>query len=65
MVTTETITVPAGTFNCKVFEGLDGEAKVKYWMILDKPGVYAKIIREDVDPFDELEYSIIELEEIK
>lgn len=65
MVTTETITVPAGEFNCKVFEGFDGDAKVKYWMILDKPGVYAKIIREDLDYFDELEYSIIELEEIK
>jgi hypothetical protein len=65
LVTTENITVPAGTFNCKVFEGLDGEARVKYWMILDKPGVYARIIREDLDPFDNLEYSIVELEEIK
>ena len=65
IVKTETITVPAGTFNCKVIEGLDGDTKIKYWMILDKPGIYAKIIREEVDPFDEVEYLIIELEEIK
>ena len=65
MVATETIEVPAGTFNCKVFEGFDGDAKIKYWMILDKPGVYAKVIREDVSHFDELQYSISELEEIK
>ncbi|RYM34002.1 hypothetical protein ERX46_08530 [Brumimicrobium glaciale] len=65
MATTESITVPAGEFNCKVFEGFDGEAKVKYWMILDKPGIYAKIIREEIGHFDELEYSIIELVEIK
>ena len=65
LVTTETITVPAGEFNCKVFEGFDGETKIKYWMIIDKPGVYAKIIREGLNPFEELEYSIIELEEIK
>ena len=48
-----------------VIEGLDGDTKIKYWMILDKPGIYAKIIREEVDPFDEVEYLIIELEEIK
>lgn len=65
IVKSETITVPAGTFNCKVIEGLNGEIKVKYWMILNKPGVYAKIISEELSVFDELEYSIIELEEIK
>ena len=65
LVTTETITVNAGTFNCKVIEGFYDDSKVKYWMILDKPGVYAKIIREDIDLFDKVDYSIIELEEIK
>lgn len=65
MVKTEDITVSAGTFNCQVFEGFEEDAKIKYWMIIDKPGVYAKIIREDVDPFDEVDYIIIELEEIK
>lgn len=65
LVTTETIKVPAGEFKCKIFEGFDGDAKVKYWMIIDKPGIYAKIIREDIGLFDKVEYSIIELEEIK
>lgn len=65
LVTTETIKVPAGQFKCKIFEGFDGDAKVKYWMIIDKPGIYAKIIREDIGLFDKVEYSIIELEEIK
>lgn len=65
LVTTETIKVPAGEFECTVFEGFDDDAKVKYWMIIDKPGIYAKIIREDIGLFDKVEYSIIELEEIK
>ena len=65
LATTETITVPAGTFNCKVIEGFYDDAKVKYWMIIDKPGIYAKIIREDIGLFDKVEYSIIELEDIK
>jgi hypothetical protein len=60
----ETVTVPAGTFECSVFEGFDGFDKVKYWMINDKPGVYAKIIKEQIDPFGKLEYSIQELEKI-
>tara|TARA_R110002111_G_scaffold27081_1_gene58249 strand:- start:4941 stop:6125 length:1185 start_codon:yes stop_codon:yes gene_type:complete len=65
LVSTETIKVAAGEFKCKIFEGFDGDAKVKYWMIIDKPGIYAKIIREDIGLFDKVEYSIIELEEIK
>lgn len=65
LVTTETITVPAGTFKCKVMEGFFDDSKVKYWMIIDKPGIYAKIIREEIGLFDKIEYSIIELEEIK
>jgi len=61
----ETVTVPAGTFKCTVVEGFDSETKVKYWMINDLPGVYAKIIEEKTDPFGELEYKLFELEEIK
>lgn len=61
----ETITVPAGTFECTVIIALDYDKKYKYWMINDKPGVYAKIITEGVSVFDELEYSVVELEEIK
>ncbi|NOX48423.1 MAG: hypothetical protein GXO89_15740 [Chlorobi bacterium] len=62
---TETITVPAGTFECTLIEGIDGEDKVKFWMINDKPGVYARTIRETEVPFGELEYNLIELEGIK
>jgi hypothetical protein len=62
---TQTIEVAAGTFECTVIEGVDGEDKVKFWMINDKPGVYARIIRESEDPFGELEYTLTELEEIK
>jgi len=61
----ETLTVAAGTFNCTVVEGFDGDAKVKYWMITDMPGIYAKIIREETDPFGKLEYKLYELEEIR
>jgi len=57
----ESVTVPAGTFMCTVVEGFDGEKKVKLWMINDKPGVYAKIIREEKDVFDHLDYSVQEL----
>ncbi len=62
---TEKITVPAGTFNCTVIEGIDGEDKVKYWMINDKPGIYAKTIVEKFDPFGKLEYFVTVLEKIK
>lgn len=61
----ETITVPAGTFECTVVIALDYDKKYKYWMINDKPGVYAKTIMEGVSVFDELEYTVIELEEIQ
>ncbi len=50
---TEEITVPAGTFTCTVVEGMDGDTKVKYWMINDKPGIFARIVRETPDPFGE------------
>ncbi len=61
----ETITVPAGSFNCIVIEGFDGDNKLKYWMIKDKPGVYAKVIIEGEGVFGDLEYNVLELEEIK
>ncbi len=61
----ETVTVPAGTFECTVIIAFDGETRLKYWMINNKPGVYAKTITESISVFDELEYSVVELEEIK
>lgn len=60
----EKISVPAGNFDCTVIEAIDGDKKLKYWMINDKPGIYAKIIWEETDPFGELTYRVQELEEI-
>ena len=43
----EKITTPAGTFDCTVVEAVRmNENKVKFWMIDNIPGVYAKIITE-------------------
>ena len=61
----EQITVPAGTFECTVVEGFDGETKVKYWMINNKPGIFARIIREGEDPFGKTEYTLQELTKIR
>ena len=60
----ETIRVPAGEFLCTVVEAIDGDKKVKYWMIGGLPGVYARIIKEAVNPFGDLEYTVNELIEI-
>jgi hypothetical protein len=60
----EEITVPAGTFRCTVVEGFDGDTKVKYWMITDKPGIFARIIKESEDPFGNPEYTLQELTDI-
>ena len=61
---TETITVAAGTFECTVIEGVDDD-NVKFWLINDKPGVYARIISEGEGSFGDLEYKLMELEDIK
>ena len=60
----ESVTVPAGTFKCTVIEGLDGDTKVKLWMIDDKPGIYAKKIRQG-DNFGTMSYTVDELESIE
>lgn len=55
-----------GTFKCTVVEAIgDFDAKIKYWMINDKPGVYAKIIiaKEEGNPFDNTR--VYTLKEIK
>ena len=45
VVETETITTPAGTFECTIVEGFGRfNAKVQYWMVTNKPGVFAKVI---------------------
>lgn len=60
----ETITTPAGTFNCTVIETVNGDERKKLWMINDKLGVYAKIIDENPDEMFG-HYYIYELQEIK
>lgn len=65
IVGVKTLKVPAGSFECTVVEGFEGDTRVKYWMINAMPGVYARIIREGVSVFDDLEYSVMDLLEIK
>ncbi len=62
----EIITVPAGTFACKVVDavsGFDGN-KLKLYMITNRPGVYAKIIvaggEEEDATYQQYELSRIE-----
>ncbi len=60
----EEITTPAGTFDCAVVEVVTTrEARKKLWMIIDKPGVYAKIIEDKPGTFGY--YNIYELQAIK
>lgn len=61
----ENVTIPAGTFECTVVEAMDGDKKLKYWLVNKLPGVYAKIIQEKVDPFGDLSYTVQELSSIQ
>jgi hypothetical protein len=65
IVGSEKITVPAGNFECTVVEGMDGDTKVKYWMINDLPGIYAKIIKDGTDSFGNNFYVVQTLKELK
>ncbi len=66
VIGTEMVEIPLGNFECTIVEGLDNfNKKIKYWMINNKPGVFAKIIivNDEDTPFD---YSnIYMLKEIK
>ncbi|WP_456375961.1 hypothetical protein [Lutibacter sp.] len=61
----EEITVSAGTFNCTVIEAVGSfDENIKLWMIIDKPGILAKVISDNPDEsFGH--YYIYELQEIK
>lgn len=49
-------------YECTVVEGISGEKKVKYWMINNQPGVYAKIIEQGENWFSkEVEYFVMTL----
>ena len=60
------ITVPAGTFMCTVVEAEDdfGDGKIRYYMINNQPGVYAKIIIVK-KKFEQEEYTMYELSGIE
>jgi len=62
--TQEKISVPAGTFICTFVEGMTGDDKYRYWMINDKPGVFARIIKENDGQFGNAFYQKYELTEI-
>ncbi len=65
-VGTEDVKTDIGSFKCTVIEGIgDFDLKLKYWMIIDKPGVFAKIIKskEEGNPFDYT--NVYTLKEIK
>jgi len=62
----ETLTVPAGTFECTVVIGFDdNDVKYKVWMIDAKTGVYAKIISQKEDYRDRIEYTEMVLQKLK
>jgi len=55
-----------GIFKCTIVEGIrDSDKKLKYWMINEKPGVFAKVIisKTEESPFDYM--NVYELKEIK
>lgn len=60
-----TVTVPAGTFECTVVDGVEDDAKVRLWMIDDLPGVYARIVTQGTSLFGDPEYVVEELTVVK
>jgi len=64
VIGTEEVTVPAGTFTCVVVELLGSfDEKVKLWLVTNKPGIIAKVIKDNPESFGS--YRICELQEIK
>ena len=60
----EEITTPAGTFNCTVVEAIgDFDENIKLWMVNNKPGILAKVIKDK--PGDFGHFIVFELVEIK
>jgi hypothetical protein len=52
------------TYSCTVVEGMDGDTKIKYWMINNMPGIFAKIIIDNNNSGTGF-YQIIKLTGIK
>ncbi|MCF6357375.1 MAG: DUF3108 domain-containing protein, partial [Draconibacterium sp.] len=59
----EEIKTPAGTFNCTAIEAIgDFDESLKIWMINDKPGIIAKVIKDKSGTFGH--FIVFELSEI-
>ncbi len=59
------LTTAAGTFTCTTVELFgDFDAKIKVWLVNDRPGIVAKIIIDDKDPLGNIDYTIFELTKI-
>ena len=66
VVGTEKIETPAGVFECTIVEGFGRfNAKVKYWMVNEKPGVFAKVINVKDAPVPYGNTKVYVLKEIK
>jgi hypothetical protein len=66
VVRTEKLETPAGVFECTIVEGFGRfNAKVKYWMINNKPGVFAKVINVKDAPTPYGNTNVYILKEIK
>ncbi len=62
----EKIETKAGVFNCTVVEGFGNfDKKVKYWMINNQPGVFAKVIEIEDAPAPYGSTNVYILKEIK
>ncbi len=66
VVGTENVKTALGNFDCTVVEGFgDFDNKLKYWMINEKPGVFAKIVKVKDAPVPYGFTNVYTLKEIK
>ncbi len=62
----ESLETSLGTFECTVVEGYgDFDGKIKYWMVNEKPGVFAKIVKVKDAPAPFGYTNVFTLKEIK
>lgn len=66
VIGTEEIETPAGVFSCTVVEGFgEFDSKIRYWMVTEKPGVFAKVIKVKDAPVPFGVTNVYTLKEIK
>ncbi len=54
----EKIHIEDKDYYCTAVEGFDGDTKIKYWMINDMPGTFAKIIIQNDDEQSYIKYEL-------